>query len=391
MRTVAYHWLKTYRLHIIIWCLYILYETVLIGFVFKVFGHPLTYTAHYAAAILLFYFHADRSLPWIFKDRFNAIWKAPLVIPLELGAFIMINYGLDMILIRAGFLKHEGQFRLELTYQLKTLYRGILFAGFSTGYYFLKRYHMERERSNELEKQRLQEIIQRQRFEHQLAKAENDFLKAQINPHFLFNTLDFIYHSILGVSPAAANTIIALADMMRFALDADKADGQVRLGDELEQLENLFYLNQIRKDLTCSVKVLIGPGLSDLKIIPLILLTLGENMIKHGDLTDPSKPAIIEVQRLDQWLIIRASNPFETKSGTAHPGGNGLKNVNQRLQFAYGTKATFACTPDDQGIFTIEIRIATDALTGSLDILKTSSDTGTALLHGNADYPQITG
>ncbi|HEK21860.1 sensor histidine kinase [Mucilaginibacter sp.] len=341
MQKEIYKWYKEYRLHLLVWLLYILYETVVIGLVFHVYGHPMTYLGHYVIEISLFYIHANVILPWALKGGFKLFWRLPIVLIIEVWLYIFLNYAIDSILIRNGIIKYNAPFVLTITYQLKTLYRELLFIGFSTGYYYLKRYNREKEKTNDLEKQQLKEIINRQKFEQQLAKTENDFLKAQINPHFLFNTLDFIYHKILLESPAAANTIIALSEMMRFAIDADKIDGYVLLGDEIEQVNNLIHLNQLKKKESLNFATQIEDEARGLFLIPLVVLTLTENMIKHGDLSASSKPSLLSISIKHDQLIINTLNPIGLSYAVEKPVGNGIKNITNRLHYAYGQTVVF--------------------------------------------------
>ena len=175
-------------------------------------------------------------------------WKLVLAILLELSVYVLICFADDKILYSLHLIKLTRPLNLDYVFCIRNLYRGVYFTAISTGYYFLKTYIKEKQKSAEIEKQRLNEIILRQKAEQELTIAHNAFLKAQINPHFLFNTLDFIYYQVMEVSPKAADAIIALADMMRYAIDADKAGEFINMGEEIDQVINLIYLNQIRKN-----------------------------------------------------------------------------------------------------------------------------------------------
>jgi len=362
MKSRIYFWLKKYRSHIWVWALFILYETVVIGLISGIFGHPLTYLVHYGLSIALFYVHADLILPWALSSKINAIWRLPVLIVAEIWIYILVCYLLDDVLVHAQIIHYGVAFKLTIMYQLKMLYRGLLFMGFGTGYFFLKRFNDEREKSNHLEKQRLTEIINRQKFEQQLAKAENDFLKAQINPHFLFNTLDFIYHTVVRESPLAADTIIALSEMMHFAIDAEKTHGFIALGDEIEQVENLIYLTQLRKKDQLNFDFYASEAVKHLYLIPLVLLTITENIFKHGDLTDPQNPAKMMIDIINGHLVIRTSNGVcdILKKG----GGSGLANISQRLKNAYDDKADLKYWVSAEHQFETYITIPIEILTG---------------------------
>ncbi|WP_345951240.1 histidine kinase [Mucilaginibacter sp. PAMB04274] len=362
MIAATQNWFRRFKVHILIWTAFILYETVVIGLVFGEFGHPLTYLSHYAIALVLFYVHADVVLPRAVNGTLHVVWRTPLLVAVEIWLYIFACYCIDYALVEASMIKRAGSLAFDTTYQLKTLYRGLLFMGFGTGYYFLKRFLKERERSSALEKEQLREIINRQKFEQQLANAENEFLKAQINPHFLFNTLDFVYHNVLLVSPVAANTIIALSEMVRFAMDASKTGGYILLGDEIEQVDNLIFLNQVRKSDSLSFLFQSDRSVEGLFLIPLVLLTLAENIFKHGELDDPSDPARFTVTTQGDELIIETRNAINLQYVPSRSSGSGLSNISQRLKYAYGDQCSFTHRVTSGSHFEVRITILMDLL-----------------------------
>lgn len=360
MKKIFQNWFNKYKLHVLIWALFIFYEAVVIGVVSGTFGHPLTYTVHYTAAIVLFYVHASLFLPWALKYKKSAIWRLPFIL-LEIGAFVLISFFLDKILIMSRIMPADKPFSLTWLYGLKMLYRGGYFLGFATGYYYLITYLKERRKTNELEKQHLNDIINSQKAEQELTTAQNAFLKAQINPHFLFNTLDFIYHNIDASSPIAADAVIILTEMMRYAVDADKMGDYILLGDEIEQAENLIYLNQMRKNHTLGFKLNYSNDVKQIKIIPLVLLTLVENIFKHGNLNEPANEAIIDIYIDGDNFHISTSNIINykiPKTGSQ----SGLNNIEKRLRFAYGSHVHFNHETDETNHFRLFLKIPVSVL-----------------------------
>lgn len=356
MKEIIKNWSYKYRLHLLIWALFIFYETVVIGLVFSVFGHPLTYITHYAAIFLLFYLHAGFFLPWSLKEKRAAFWKLPLVLLLEITGYIIISFLIDKLLIMIRVMPFPRKFELSYLYSLRTLYRGVYFLGFSTGYYFLLTYNKEKKKTNELEKQHLKDIIDNQKAEQELTKAQNAFLKAQINPHFLFNTLDFIYHNIDASSPVAADAIITLSEMMRYAVDSDKMGDFVRLGDEIDQAQNLLYLSQIRKTGALGFRLQYKEEILEITLIPLVLLTLIENVFKHGNLNEPGHEAVVNLYIEKQAFHIVTDNLIKYQpSKKGHH--TGLTNIQKRLTYAYGDEVEFTYHTDDQNHFRLHLRI----------------------------------
>jgi two-component system LytT family sensor kinase len=353
------NWVKSHRLHFIIWGTFIAWETIVIGLSSGVFGHPLTYTAHYFLIILLFYSHALFILPWAVQRYTHYFWKLPLAVAFEIFAFILLSYLIDLELINGGILKNEVKFELSLRYAMRTLYRGLYFLGFSTGFYYLKTYLEEKKKSEALERQRLKEIIQRQKAEEEVIRAQNAFLIAQINPHFFFNTLDYLYHNVLDIAPAVADAISSLAGMMRFAISANKITGLIKLADELEQVKSLVYLHQVRQPLY--IRLDISDGVEDFFLIPLVVLTLTENIYKHGYLLNPKEEALLRIFYNEEYFYIETENLINQVIASIK-SNTGLSNIEKRLTAAYQENFSFNYGSKDGIHFYVRIKIALSVL-----------------------------
>ncbi|MDB5086737.1 MAG: Histidine kinase [Mucilaginibacter sp.] len=356
MKRIFSSWFKKYRIHILVWIIFILYESITIGWLLGVFGNPITYAAHYIIIISLFYFHANWSMPWALTNNKRILWKVPAILVLEIVVFILISFFTDKLLIITHILFNKGPLILNLQYSLKTFFRDLYFIGFSTGYYFLLTYNKEKRKTNELEKQRLKDIIYQQKSEQDLTKAQNAYLKAQINPHFLFNTLDFVYHNILTLSPNAADTIITLSEMMRYAIDSDKMGDFIPLGDEIDQVENLVYLNQIRKNHELGFILEYEENVRQIYLTPLVLLTIVENIFKHGNLTEDGHNALVHVYLKNETFFIETDNLINLRTKGA--GNNkGMSNTEQRLKYAYGDNILFNYYSDESSHFKVQLSI----------------------------------
>lgn len=347
-----------YRLHMLVWVIYFCYECIIIGIIYNQYAKPMVYLAHYAIILFLFYNHEGRWFPWALRNKGSAFWKVPMVILLEICLYLLLSYNFDYALVKYGFLP-AGTLVFDYLYVARNSYRCLYFIGFSSWYYIVVTYNKERRKTAELERLRLNEIISRQKAEQDLTKAQNAFLKAQINPHFLFNTLDFIYHHIVSVSPVAADAVITLAEMMRFAIDADKVGEYIKLGDEIDQVNNLRYLSHLRKNEELPFNFTYEPDIRELNFIPLVLLTLAENIFKHGDLSK-DQAANLEVYLSDSLLIIESDN---VSSRIQHnSNGTGLLNIEKRLKYAYGDAVDFTYSQHNDGHFRVSIKIPVQLL-----------------------------
>jgi two-component system, LytTR family, sensor kinase len=185
-----------------------------------------------------------------------------------------------------------------------------------------------KKRHRELEAQAL-------RLEVEKAQTELKFLKSQINPHFLYNTLNSLYARSLPFSSELSEAILTLSDTMRYALeDAQTAEGKVYLKDEINQVRNLIKLNQLRFRKSLQVDLEVNGVVNGYMIIPFILLTMVENIFKHGDLTDNNYPVKMVLNINNGGLHYSSQNKKKTgpKELTT---GIGLDNLKRRLDIAY--------------------------------------------------------
>lgn len=368
------NWIITKRRHLIGWSLFIFWETIVIGFFSGVFGRPLTYAIHYCLIIVLFYTHATKMLPWAVKDFSHSFWRVPCIVLLEMSLFFLFSFWIDQLLVHFGVLTMPGPLSLSLSYSMRELYRGFYFLGLSTGYYYLLTYLHEKKKTADLQQEHLNDIINRQKAEEEITRTQNALLIAQINPHFFFNTLDYLYHSLLDTFPDLAEAISSLAATMRFAIDSDKMGGIIRIGDEIEQVEHLIYLHQIRQRL--HIRVLVDEDAADLFLIPLVILTLTENIFKHGNLTRSEDGAEIRIYVSNEILYIETENPISHIISTEHLH-TGLANIGKRLVATYNSKVKFVYGETCDHHFLVKIAIPLWALSdvGSFLYPSVSTDT----------------
>lgn len=380
MKKICLQWFKTYRIHLLVWSIFLFYEIVVIGLISKRFGNPITYLLHYTINIFLFYFHAH-NLQWSLKKNRLAIFIVPLIILFEITAYMLISYWCDVLLINLKVITHLNQ--LEFNYQLilTSIYRCLYFIGFSTGYYFIVKFVKERQRAAEAENQGL---IKRHEMEKSLIKTQNAFLKAQINPHFLFNTLDFVYHTIEIDSTKASEAILLLSRMMRYAVSSNEENGFVLLQDELDQVENLLYLHQLKNHRACAIDLEIDTKLNGLKFIPLVLLTLMENIIKHGDLRDFRHRAYMKIGIHNCTLRIETKNLIYKKN-KMEGSQIGLSNIKKRINQAYGESAVLEHFIDHENCFIVRICLPVDSLHGHELPPNTAADNDKELFRAGAD------
>lgn len=342
-------WLISKKLHIIVWIIFIFYEAIIVGLINGKFGNLPPYILYYTFNIITFYVHAHIVLAFGFKNPKQTVWKLPLAVAVEIMCYFLITVILDYIIIFHTDYTGSRKITFDLQYFSAPLYRCVYFMCFSTGYYFLLNYIKERKKTEELEKQRLNNQIQ-------IARSENAFLKAQIQPHLLFNTLDFIYQNARDASPVAAEAIHSLSEMMRYSVDSNKDREFILLDEEINQVENLINLHQLRKDHSIQLRFWYDDEIRSLKIIPMVLITLVENIFKHGELFKASHPAEVGIKLEDGNLLIETSNlvnEIKDSSGLH----SGMENIKKRLEYTYGSNATFSHLTDAGNYFRVTLKI----------------------------------
>ena len=196
-------------------------------------------------------------------------------------------------------------------------------------------------------KHHLQIVQEKAILEKEVIELEYAFLKSQFNPHFLFNTLSYIYYKVLSVSENLADAIIRLAWMMRYSLQEGDRDQKVSLDDELEYVSHLIHLYQLRVEGKSHVEFKKPENTNNRKIAPLVLASLVENAIKHGKLDDPENPLKIQVEVSEGQTTIMVSNRKAQQSQwPSHGIGN--RNLKRRLALVYPDRHHFSIEQDAQ-------------------------------------------
>ncbi len=176
----------------------------------------------------------------------------------------------------------------------------------------------------------------KKQLENEKLNAELNYLKAQINPHFLFNTLHNLNYLVYAKSEHATEVIIKLSNMMRYMIyDANKE--RVLLNKEIAYINDYIDLERIRLNYPFQVNLHIEGNVSVVEIAPLIMLTFMENAFKHG-VSDQEKDCYINVDLFvdDQQVQYKVSNrKIKSQSKGKLKSGFGLNNVKQRLQLSY--------------------------------------------------------
>lgn len=171
----------------------------------------------------------------------------------------------------------------------------------------------------------------------QKSQAELNLLKSQVQPHFLFNTLNNIYYKVYKVDPASAGLIEQLSDIMRYFVDESPKD-VVPLATEVAFIENYMALEKIRIRHGASINFEKAYD-PDLRIPPMLLMTFIENIFKHGiDKSRKQNQITISLIQEDGYLLFKTTNRKVAAIAANQINGFGIANLTQRLKILYGSK-----------------------------------------------------
>jgi len=176
--------------------------------------------------------------------------------------------------------------------------------------------------------ERVQRNLERERKEMEL-----QFLKSQLNPHFLFNSLNNIYSLAYQKSDKTPDAILKLSEIMRYMI-YESNDSWVSLSKEIEYVQSFIELQKLRFKDGAMVEFTMNGEIDNQRIVPLILISFVENAFKHGVANDPKNPIRINIianQKILHFSITNKKNNFNKDE----VGGVGLSNVERRLQLLY--------------------------------------------------------
>ena len=196
-----------------------------------------------------------------------------------------------------------------------------------------------------------------QQLQKENVAAQLQILKAQVHPHFLFNTLNNIYSQIQLESPKGSKMIMGLSDILRYIL----YEGQkllVPLKQELLMIKEYINLEKIRYGNKLDVHVMIPDKTDDINIAPLLILPFVENCFKHGTSSMLQNPWInLTVELKDTRLVMKLMNgKAPMKQNHNSKTGIGIGNVRQRLELLYSGKYDLQ-TKEDEEVFVVDLQV----------------------------------
>ncbi|GAB2703137.1 hypothetical protein GCM10027037_31090 [Mucilaginibacter koreensis] len=303
--------------HIIGWVIYILY--IVVGFAIEPhkFSNELFTASFMLLKILEFYFF----YLWVYP-RFLNKNKIPQLIGgvlLGIALFIVVRHTLEEVVLFHIFHMHNYFGYTALSYIADNVYYSSSAIVLSLAVY---------SSFDALRKQQENKSLREEK-----VKAELAFLKSQINPHFLYNTLNYIYSLAYPVSDQLADAVIKLSQLMRYML-TESSNEEVDLQKEVDYIENYISIYQLRFGDNFNVEFTTQGNIGGQRIASLMLIPFVENAFKHGVVDDPERPVRIVLKLTGNRLEFTVSNRINQQQKD-HSSGVGLVNIRRRLELIY--------------------------------------------------------
>jgi two-component system, LytTR family, sensor kinase len=216
-----------------------------------------------------------------------------------------------------------------LTITLLFLFVNLIFISIACGIKIIAdRYSLE-DHLHEIEKEKI--------------TTELNFLRSQINPHFLFNILNSIYFQIDKSNILARGSVEKFSEMLRYQLYDCNTDA-IEIKKEIDYIQSYVAMQSQRLEPGTDIQLTTGDGLEGFAIAPFMILTLVENAFKHISHFKRSadNKIYIDIHKKEHLLIVKATNTYEKDEKVTHlvqSGGLGIQNLKRRLELLYPDKA----------------------------------------------------
>ncbi|TDS64362.1 sensor histidine kinase [Myroides indicus] len=286
----------------------------------------LTYTFFFIY-ILVFYLNY-----WIIMPKFFDIKNIQKVLLALFGLFILFT-GLRFLIEEILILKLLGYHNYAQGvsgnfYIWDNMYYGSLpIIASSVLWFVVNTLHLQKKQIELIESKR---------------EAEINFLKSQINPHFIFNTLNNIYYLVFEKSNKSLKAIEQLSGLMRY-MTYESLNDTLPIQQEIKYIEDFIQLETMR--ISGRSNILFNTEIENIefRIPPLLLIPFIENGFKHGIVNDEANPFVIKISQKNKVLTLETSNLINKYAKDSHTG-IGIDNIKKRLQLHFPNNHTLKIT-----------------------------------------------
>ncbi|KQO20639.1 histidine kinase [Flavobacterium sp. Leaf82] len=292
--------------------------------------------------IVIFYSNAKIIVPkTIIKDNTSPFlfWAFLMIFVMQLIAYFYtsqtdLHTKISLVL---GFKKYKNPYFDNYVFMLTLLVLGI-----STSWAML--HHWQKAAQH------------KQKLEQDKTMAELAMLKAQINPHFFFNSLNSIYSLTYTNIEDSRSALHTLSRMMRYLLYSTEGE-RTTLLKEADFMKDFIALMKLRANSKLTITTDIPEKIHDYPIVPMLLLPLVENAFKHGVHATDKSEIHIKLRQKENNLEFEVINTFFEKTSTNYQGGIGLTNTKRRLHLIYPHRHFMTCGLDQNGKYRVNLQI----------------------------------
>lgn len=342
-------------IHVMVWTLYTACKVLIQKLFYPGYDDYFGNIFENLALILIFYLNAHFVI-----ERFRSGRMIPVLILFTivlLWLYLGLLYSFQYFISPLIYSEPATHLNFKLFFWAG-VYNFLPFVGFSYGYsYFLRTVRHQRQ-INQLLIQQQAEREEKMQLAKERLFFEHSFLRAQINPHFLFNSLSFLYSRTLPFSAEVSGAIMKLAEIMRYALENHPdPEGKVLLAREINHVKNVIDINQLRFNKKLNIEFAVQGNPGQFRILPLILITLLENAFKHGDLNDPAQPLVIKLCISEEENRFRCTIRNKKSKGPVELSyGIGMQNIRNRLEMTYRDKYSLNIQ-DENDFYMVELQL----------------------------------
>lgn len=348
----------TIIIHITCWALFLLLPVVFspgfgthLGGVPHVFGYPLRFIANNLFLVPFFYFNAYFLVPRLFFAKKNFLYFGAVLLLLVLFLLIPEPERIRLVNVNNLPARFPEADRLRLHERPRTLFVGFraiprifsfcLVWLLGTMLQVIDRWRIAEKRSKESELEKV--------------NAELSYLKLQINPHFLFNTLNNIYSLASVQSTQTPAAVMKLSEIMRYVTQDAQAD-IVPLEKEIQYINNYIELQKMRSNDKLELNFKAEGDFSRNSIAPLLLISFVENAFKYGVSTHEKSHISIHITAERDVLQMRVRNTVFDRPEHAATSSIGMSNTRRRLDLLYPGRhsLTFGKT---NGYYTVDLKM----------------------------------
>jgi two-component system sensor histidine kinase AlgZ len=314
---------RVFYLHLLFWCIYLSFNIYQASFFSQQRGYDWNRGLMFTGIQFAFTFLVAYLNYFIFLPRFlnhKKIWRYLVEFVVPFTILVMLRVYLQRYLV-------TDSPRAEFFSSHMYIVQVAIITLFITAFVSMLRFAVD---WFELE-------ARRREVENQKLSAELNFLRAQINPHFLFNTLNNLYYLAYSKSDNTTEVISKLSQMMRYMIYESNHE-KVLLSKEIEYMQNYISLEQLRLNNQVPIDFKIEGDTENIWIAPLILITFLENAFKHGVNGKASEAWVKILVRLNGkqcTYVVENSNLPAAQDSREGKSGIGLQNVMRRLELSY--------------------------------------------------------